>query len=282
MYEQTLFNLQTELVKLQEWVRATNAKVVIIFEGRDGAGKGSTISRITDVLSPRICRVAALPKPNEREQTQWYFQRYVSHLPAGGEIVLFDRSWYNRAGVEHVMGFCSQEEYVEFMRSCPEFERMLVRSGIILLKYWFSISNDTQEERFVKRLTHPLKRWKLSTMDPISRSKWHDYSQAKDVMLRYTDIRQAPWTIVPSDHKKSARLNTIADILRRIPYKEVPPEHELTKVRCATGGAAASPWPRRLCSFMRALPRPHLTPSAASALTRACVRAFARPSGHAG
>lgn len=275
MYEQTLFNLQTELVKLQEWVRATNAKVVIIFEGRDGAGKGSTISRITDVLSPRICRVAALPKPNEREQTQWYFQRYVSHLPAGGEIVLFDRSWYNRAGVEHVMGFCSQEEYVEFMRSCPEFERMLVRSGIILLKYWFSISNDTQEERFVKRLTHPLKRWKLSTMDPISRSKWHDYSQAKDVMLRYTDIRQAPWTIVPSDHKKSARLNTIADILRRIPYKEVPPEHELTKVRCATDGAAASPWLRRLCSFMRALPRPHLTNALCAEPARACARSRA-------
>lgn len=228
VYESTLFNLQVELVKMQEWVRASGAKIVICFEGRDGAGKGSTISRITDVMSPRICRVAALPKPNEREQTQWYFQRYVQHLPAAGEIVLFDRSWYNRAGVEHVMGFCSQAEYIEFMRSCPEFERMLVRSGIILLKYWFSISNDMQEKRFMKRLTHPLKRWKLSTMDPISRSKWHEYSQAKDVMLRYTDTRQCPWTIIPSDYKKSARLNAIADILRRVPYHEVPPEHEMT------------------------------------------------------
>ncbi|MEN8712181.1 MAG: polyphosphate kinase 2 [Arenicellales bacterium] len=223
-YEKALFNLQLELVKLQAWVQHEGLKVVVLFEGRDAAGKGGVIKRITQHLNPRIARVVALPAPTERETTQWYFQRYAQHLPAAGEIVLFDRSWYNRAGVEKVMGFCTEEEYKEFLRSCPEFERMLVRSGIILIKYWFSVSDDVQEKRFQARLEEPHKRWKLSPMDLESRSRWLDYSKAKDQMFAHTDIKQAPWYVVKSDIKKHARLNCIAHLLGLIPYKDLTPE----------------------------------------------------------
>ncbi|MCU7942589.1 MAG: polyphosphate kinase 2 [Candidatus Thiodiazotropha sp. (ex Cardiolucina cf. quadrata)] len=224
VYEKELFKLQLELVKLQEWIKHKGLKVVVIFEGRDAAGKGGVIKRITQHLSPRICPVVALPAPTEREQTQWYFQRYVPHLPAAGEMALFDRSWYNRAGVEKVMGFCSEDEYQEFMRSCPEFERMLVRSGIILIKYWFSVSDEEQERRFQSRLEEPLKRWKLSPMDLESRSRWLEYSKAKDEMFAHTDIKQAPWYVVNSDIKKHARLNCIAHLLSMIPYRDLTPE----------------------------------------------------------
>ena len=223
-YEKELFRLQLELVKLQAWVSHTGLKVVVLFEGRDAAGKGGVIKRISQHLSPRICRVAALPAPTEREKSQWYFQRYVPHLPAEGEMVLFDRSWYNRAGVEKVMGFCSDEEYQEFMRSCPEFERMLVRSGIILIKYWFSVSDEEQEHRFQSRITEPHKRWKLSPMDMESRARWVEYSKAKDQMFAHTDIKQAPWYVVKSDVKKKARLNCIAHLLSLIPYEDLTPE----------------------------------------------------------
>ena len=192
-----------------------------LFEGRDAAGKGGVIKRITQSLNPRICRVAALGTPTDKEKTQWFFQRYVDHLPAGGEMILFDRSWYNRAGVEHVMGFCTKEEYDEFMRTCPEFERMLIRSGIILIKYWFSVSDEEQERRFQARLDNPTKRWKLSPMDLQSREKWVEYSKAKDEMFRYTDTKQSPWFVVPADNKKRARLNCISHLLSMIPYKEV-------------------------------------------------------------
>jgi len=227
VYEKELLRLQIELVKLQEWVVATRARLVVIFEGRDAAGKGGAIKRITEALNPRVCRVAALPKPNERERGQWYFQRYVAHLPAAGEMALFDRSWYNRAGVERVMGFCSEEEHAEFLRSCPEFERMLVRSGIILIKYWFSVSDEVQEERFQSRLTDPLKQWKLSPMDLESRMKWEDYSRAKDEMFAYTDIKQAPWYVVNSDVKKHARLNCISHLLSMIPYEDLGKEKKI-------------------------------------------------------
>ncbi len=223
-YEKELFRLQLELVKLQEWVKQEGLKVVAIFEGRDAAGKGGVIKRITQHLNPRIARVVALPAPTEREQTQWYFQRYVPHLPAAGEIVLFDRSWYNRAGVEKVMGFCTEEEYQEFLRSCPEFERMLVRSGIVLIKYWFSVSDEEQEHRFQSRLEEPHKRWKLSPMDLESRTRWVEYSKAKDNMFAHTDIKQAPWYVVHSDIKKHARLNCISHFLSMIPYKDLTPE----------------------------------------------------------
>jgi polyphosphate kinase 2 len=223
-YEKELFRLQVELVKLQEWVKLKGLKVVVIFEGRDAAGKGGVIKRITQRLNPRICRVVALGTPTEREKTQWYFQRYVPHLPAAGEMVLFDRSWYNRAGVERVMGFCTEEEYQEFLRSCPEFERMLVRSGIILIKYWFSVSDEEQERRFQARITDSTKRWKLSPMDLESRSKWVQYSMAKDEMFAYTDIKQAPWYAVNSDIKKHARLNCIRHLLSMIPYEDLTPE----------------------------------------------------------
>ena len=223
-YLKELRRLQLEMVKLQEWVKAKGLKVIVIFEGRDAAGKGGVIKRITECLNPRICRVAALPAPTERERTQWYFQRYVSHLPAGGEIVLFDRSWYNRAGVERVMGFCTEEEYGEFMRSCPEFERMLVHSGIILVKYWFSVSNEEQERRFQARIDDPTKRWKLSPMDLQSRSRWVEYSRAKDEMFKYTDTRQSPWYVVNSDDKKRARLNCMAHLLSLIPFEDLTPE----------------------------------------------------------
>ncbi|MEZ5931138.1 MAG: polyphosphate kinase 2 [Alphaproteobacteria bacterium] len=224
VYENELARLQIELVKLQEWVKAEGLKVVALFEGRDAAGKGGTIKRITESLNPRICRVVALGTPTEREKTQWYFQRYVPHLPAAGEIVLFDRSWYNRAGVERVMGFCTDEDYEEFMRSCPEFERMLVRSGIILLKYWFSVSDAEQERRFQSRITDPTKRWKLSPMDLESRRRWVEYSRAKDVMFAHTDIKQAPWYVVEADIKKRARLNCISHLLSLIPYEDLTPE----------------------------------------------------------
>lgn len=222
-YEEELRRLQIELVKLQEWVKATGYKLVMIFEGRDAAGKGGTISRITAAMNPRICDVVALPAPTERQKTQWYFKRYVEHLPAAGEIVIFDRSWYNRAGVEHVMGFCTEDEHQEFLRSCPEFERMLVRSGVHLIKYWFSVSDEEQERRFQKRLADPTKRWKLSPMDLESRKRWVEYSRAKDVMFAHTDIRQAPWYVVNSDIKKHARLDCISHLLSQIPYEDLTP-----------------------------------------------------------
>ena len=223
-YEKELRRLQVELAKLQEWIRHEGLRVVAIFEGRDAAGKGGAIKRITDTLNPRICRVVALGTPTEREKTQWYFQRYVSHLPAAGEMVLFDRSWYNRAGVERVMGFCTEAEYLEFMRSCPEFERMLVRSGILLIKYWFSVSDEEQERRFQDRMKNPTKRWKLSPMDLESRKHWAEYSRAKDEMFAGTDIKQAPWYVVNADNKKAARLNVIRHLLSLIPYKDLTPK----------------------------------------------------------
>ncbi|MCB0805603.1 MAG: polyphosphate kinase 2 [Bacteroidales bacterium] len=223
-YEKELVRLQIELVKLQEWIRARGLKVVVIFEGRDAAGKGGTIKRITEKLNPRICRIVALAKPTEREQTQWYFQRYVAHLPAAGEMVLFDRSWYNRAVVERVMDFCSDEEYWEFLRSCPNFERMLIRSGIILVKYWFSVSDMEQEKRFRSRLNNPAKRWKFSEVDLKSYTKWDDYSKAKDEMFGYTDTKQSPWYVVNADDKKRARLNCISHLLSMVPYDYIPPE----------------------------------------------------------
>jgi len=224
-YEKELLKLQIELVKMQEWVQKKNTKIFVIFEGRDAAGKGGVIKRITERLNPRFCRTVALGVPTEKEKTQWYFQRYVPHLPASGEIVLFDRSWYNRAGVEHVMGYCTEDEYREFLRSCPEFEQMLIRSGIILIKYWFSVSDDVQEKRFKDRIKNPLKRWKFSMMDLKSRENWVKYSKAKDEMFLHTDTRQAPWYTVNSDNKKKARLNCIAHFLSKIPYtyrKEAP------------------------------------------------------------
>ncbi len=223
-YLAELRRLQIELVKLQEWIRHTGLKIVVIFEGRDAAGKGGAIKRITEGMSPRVARVVALPAPTEREKTQWYFQRYVAHLPAAGEMVLMDRSWYNRAGVERVMGFCTEAEYREFMRSVPEFERMLVRSGIILIKYWFSVSDEEQERRFRQRIEDPTRRWKLSPMDLESRTRWVEYSRAKDENFRYTDTKQAPWYVVNSDDKKRARLNVIRHLLDLIPYEEVAPE----------------------------------------------------------
>lgn len=223
-YEAEIENLQKELLKLEYWVKEKGLRIVLIFEGRDAAGKGGTIKRITEPMNPRFCRVVALDKPSDRERTQWYFQRYVAHLPCAGEIVIFDRSWYNRAGVERVMNFCSEEEYQEFLRSCPEFERMLCRSGIIVLKYWLSVSDEEQEKRFRERAENPVKRWKLSPMDIASYEKWVDYSKAKDEMFKYTDIKQAPWYVVESDDKKKARLNCIAHILKSIPYEDVIPK----------------------------------------------------------
>lgn len=222
-YVSELARLQFELLKLQEWVRIEGLKVAVLFEGRDAAGKGGVIKRITESLNPRICKVVALGTPTERERGQWYFQRYVPHLPARGEIILFDRSWYNRAGVERVMGFCTDEEHEEFLRSCPLFEEMLVRSGIHLIKYWFSVSDEEQEKRFIERMHNPMKRWKLSPMDLESRRRWVDYSRAKDVMLEHTDHKMAPWNIIDADNKKRARLNCIAHLLHQIPYKDLSP-----------------------------------------------------------
>ena len=224
VYQKKLFELQLELIKLQEWVKEKGLRVVIIFEGRDAAGKGGVIKRIRQFLNPRIARVAALPAPTEREKTQWYFQRYVNHLPAAGEMVLFDRSWYNRAGVERVMGFCNEQEYEEFLRSCPMFERMLVRSGIILLKYWFSVSDNEQLKRFTARLEEPHKRWKLSPMDLESLTRWEDYSEAKDIMFAHTDTKQCPWYVVNSEVKRHAHLNCIHHLLSMITYDDLTPE----------------------------------------------------------
>lgn len=221
IYFNELIRLQKELIKLQDWVVATGERIVVIFEGRDSAGKGGAIKRITQRLNPRVCRVAALPAPNDREKTQWYFQRYVAHLPAAGEIVLFDRSWYNRAGVERVMGFCTDAQYEEFFESVPEFERMLVRSGIRLIKYWFSISDDEQESRFMSRIYDPLKQWKLSPMDLESRRRWEDYTKAKEVMFERTHIPETRWWVVEGDDKKKARLNCINHLLSQIPYQEI-------------------------------------------------------------
>ena len=222
-YVDELARLQLELLKLQEWVRVQGLKVCVLFEGRDAAGKGGAIKRISESLNPRICRIVALGTPSDRERGQWYFQRYVQHLPAAGEIVLFDRSWYNRAGVEKVMGFCTDDEYEEFLRSCPLFEEMLVRSRIHLLKYWFSVSDEIQEERFTERMHNPIKRWKLSPMDLEARKHWVEYSRAKDRMLEHTDLKKAPWFLVDADNKKKARLNCIAHLLRQIPYKDLSP-----------------------------------------------------------
>ena len=221
VYEAELLGLQRELVKLQEWVKAQGLKVCVVFEGRDAAGKGGAIKRIVERTNPRVVRVVALNQPSDRERSQWYFQRYVEQLPAGGEIVLFDRSWYNRAGVERVMGFCTDDEYEEFLRSCPEFERMLIRSGIILIKYWFSVSDDEQERRFGERIDNPAKRWKLSPMDLQSRARWADYSRAKDDMFAVTDTKQSPWWVVDADDKRRARLNCISHLLSMVPYEDI-------------------------------------------------------------
>lgn len=232
-YEKELKIFKTELVMLQEWIKHKGMKVVVIFEGRDAAGKGGVIKTIMEKLNPRVCRVVALPTPTEKEKSQWYFQRYVKHLPAAGEIVFFDRSWYNRAGVEKVMGFCTQDEYEEFLRSCPEFERMLIRSGIILIKYWFSVSDDEQEKRFQDRIKDPSKHWKISKMDLLSRAHWVDYSIAKDEMFKYTDIKQAPWYVVEADDKRRARLNCIHHLLELIPYEKIKYEKlELPPRQC--------------------------------------------------
>ena len=241
-YERELFRLQVELVKMLEWIKHEGLKVVVVFEGRDAAGKGGVIKRIAQHLSPRICRVVALPAPTEREQTQWYFQRYVPHLPAAGEMVLFDRSWYNRAGVERVMGFCTDDEHREFLRTCPEFERMLVRSGIKVIKYWFSVSDEEQEKRFQSRLEQSHKRWKLSPMDLESRRRWVEYSKAKDEMFAHTDIKQAPWYVVDADVKKHARLNCISHLLSAIPYEDLTPEPIELPSRAEAGAYVRPPY----------------------------------------
>ncbi len=242
VYEQDLARLQLELVKMQYWVKHTGTRIVILFEGRDAAGKGGTIKRITEPLNPRGCRTVALGTPSDREKTEWYFQRYVAHLPAAGEIVCFDRSWYNRAGVEHVMGFCTEAQYEEFLQTCPEFERILVRSGIILLKYWFSVSDDEQERRFQARTTDPARRWKLSPMDLESRDRWAEYSQAKDNMFAHTNIPEAPWFTVEADDKKRARLNCISHFLSKIPYEDMTPEPlELSPRKSAPSDYVRSP-----------------------------------------
>ncbi len=241
VYEAELARLQVELVKLQEWFKHEGLRVVVLFEGRDAAGKGGAIKRITECMNPRICRVVALGRPTEKEKTSWYFQRYVAHLPSAGEIVLFDRSWYNRAGVERVMGFCTDEEYREFMRSCPEFERMLVRSGIIVIKYWFSVSDEEQERRFQKRMDDPTRSWKLSPMDVESRMRWVEYSKAKDEMFAHTDIEQAPWYVVRADVKKRARLNCIQHLLGMIDYKDLTPTPDALPPRPEPGTYVRSP-----------------------------------------
>ncbi len=221
-YEKELERLQIELLYLQEWVQHQGVRLLVIFEGRDTAGKGGTIKRVTEFLNPRYCRVVALPAPTERERTQWYFQRYLAHLPAAGEIVLFDRSWYNRAGVERVMGFCTDDEYEQFMRDCPQIERSLIRAGIVLVKYWLSVSDEEQERRFQQRIANPHKRWKLSTIDLEARAHWVDYSEAKDEMFGYTDTRESPWWVVEADDKRAARLNLISHLLTMVPYEHLP------------------------------------------------------------
>jgi polyphosphate kinase 2 len=240
-YERELFRLQEELVKMEQWVADTGARVVAIFEGRDAAGKGGAIKRITEHTNPRVTRHVALPKPSDRERSQWYFQRYVEELPAAGEMVLFDRSWYNRAGIERVLGFCTQAEYYRFLRQTPIFERLLVEDGIILIKYWFSVSDEEQERRFVKRIDDPLRRWKLSETDLYSRTKWVDYSRAKDEMFVHTDIPEAPWHVVDADNKKKARLNCIAHLLSQIPYEIVEREDVVIPPRPPSGGYERPP-----------------------------------------
>ena len=240
-YEEELERLQIELVKLQEWVKYKKLKIVVVFEGRDAAGKGGAIKRIIEPLNPRICRVVALGTPTEREKTQWYFQRYVAALPAGGEIALFDRSWYNRAGVEWVMGYCTKQEYKEFLHTCPEFERMLIRSGIRLIKYWFSVSDEEQEQRFLSRLDDPTKRWKLSPMDVQSRAHWVEYSRAKDVMMAHTDIKEAPWNVIDADDKRRARLNCIRHLLSQLRYQDLTPKRVKLPPRQRARGYTRSP-----------------------------------------
>ncbi|WP_448058479.1 polyphosphate kinase 2 [Cellulomonas hominis] len=249
VYEAELFRLQSELVKLQLWTRATGARVVVIFEGRDAAGKGGTIKRITQYLSPRVVRIAALPAPTERERGQWYFQRYIAHLPAAGEVVLFDRSWYNRAGVEKVMGFCTPQEYTRFMRQTPVFEQMLIDDGILLRKYWFSVSDAEQLKRFRSRLGDPVRQWKLSPMDLESIHRWEDYSRAKDEMLVHTDVPASPWYIVESDIKKHARLNMISHLLSTIPYEDVPHEKVVLPDRPEASSGYVRP-PRELSTYV--------------------------------
>ena len=245
-YFKELFRLQGELVKLQDWILRNKLKLVVLFEGRDAAGKGGVIKRITQRLNPRVCRVAALPAPSERERTQWYFQRYVAHLPAAGEIVLFDRSWYNRAGVERVMGFCSEDQSDEFFRSVPEFERMLIRSGLILIKYWFSITNDEQQFRFLMRIHDPLKQWKLSPMDVESRSRWEQYTKAKEEMIEKTHIPESPWWIVEAVDKKRARLNCISHLLSQIPYQEIPHQQVVLPARVHNPDYHRGPIPKEI------------------------------------
>ena len=246
LYFKELLRLQRELIKLMDWVVFKKLKLVVIFEGRDAAGKGGVIKRVTQRLNPRVCRTVALPAPTERDRGQWYFQRYVPHLPTGGEIVLFDRSWYNRAGVEHVMGFCTDEEYEEFFHSAPEFERLLVRSGIVLVKYWFSITDDEQNLRFLMRINDPLKQWKLSPMDLESRRRWELYTKAKETMLERTHIPEAPWWVVEADDKKRARLNCIAHLLTRIPYQEVPYEKPILPKRAHSPDYHRTPVPKEM------------------------------------
>jgi polyphosphate kinase len=241
VYETELSRLQGELVKIQEWMRSTGARIVVIFEGRDAAGKGGTIKRVAEFLNPRVARIAALPAPTERERTQWYFQRYVDHLPAAGELVLFDRSWYNRAGVEHVMGFCTQQEYSRFLHQCPIFERLLVEDGILLRKYWFSVSDAEQERRFRGRLEDPMRSWKLSPMDLESITRWEDYSRAKDEMFVHTDIPEAPWHVLESDDKRSARINMISHLVSSIPYRDVKPPSVKFPARPPSRGYVRTP-----------------------------------------
>ncbi|WP_181781004.1 polyphosphate kinase 2 [Pseudonocardia pini] len=241
VYERELLRLQGDLVRLQEWVKATGARVVVVFEGRDAAGKGGAIKRITENLNPRVCRIVALPAPDDRERTQWYFQRYVEHLPAAGEIVLLDRSWYNRAGVERVMGFCTSAEYKRFLRQCPIFEELLIDDGILLRKYWFSVSDKEQERRFRERMENPLKQWKLSPMDLESITRWDDYSRAKDDMLVHTDTEVAPWTVVESEDKRRARLNMIAHLLGSIPWQPLQPPALTIPERPPAGGYVRPP-----------------------------------------
>jgi polyphosphate kinase len=241
VYETELFRLQGELVSIQEWMRSTGARIVVIFEGRDAAGKGGTIKRVAAFLNPRVARIAALPAPTERERTQWYFQRYVDQLPAAGELVLFDRSWYNRAGVEHVMGFCTQQEYSRFLHQCPIFERLLVEDGILLRKYWFSVSDAEQERRFHDRLDDPMRSWKLSPMDLESITRWEDYSRAKDEMFVHTDIPEAPWHVLESDDKRSARINMISHLVSSIPYTDVKPPSVKFPARPPSRGYVRTP-----------------------------------------
>ena len=241
LYEKELYRLQAELVKMQEWVTDQGARVMVVFEGRDAAGKGGTIKRVTQYLNPRVAGIVALGAPTEREQTQWYFQRYIEHLPAGGQIALFDRSWYNRAGVEHVMGFCTKEEYHRFLHQCPIFERLLVEDGILLRKYWFSVSDEEQEKRLVSRLEDPLRQWKLSGLDLQSITHWEDYSRAKDEMFVHTDIPEAPWHVLESDDKRSARINMISHLVSSIPYTDVKPPSVKIPARPPSQGYVRTP-----------------------------------------